>query len=183
MIKVSKHGNRTLVTNPVNGQKTEMINVTFTEEGRSGGNAQLSDTSAFLSQFTGGNSGLDNIRVHTHPIKAELIGAFPVGKTLAGYINRNLYSTPQIRQQEGVDSRMVDGRPTYFTTYISANPEKDRDLRVSNETLMAHNAEAFTRARTSGTLVETVEVGGMAVMQEEVQHEELAVHGEEGLEA
>lgn len=177
MITVSKHGNKILVTNPINGQKTEMINLTFTEQGRSGGNAQLSDTSVFLNQFAGENTGLDNIRVHTHPIRAALIGNFPVGKKLAGFINRNLYSTPQIRQQEGVDSRMIDGQPTYFTTYISANPEKDRDLRVSNETLMRAHPELFARARTSGTVVETLEVAGLPVMQEE----ELALHGEEEL--
>lgn len=161
-IKVLKHGRRETVANPVNGEKTEMITVVFTEEGRSGGNAQMSDTSAFLSQLTGTNSGLDNIRVHTHPVKAELIDKFPVGKTLAGFINRNLYSTPQTRQQEAVRPRMIDGRPTFFTTYISANAEKDRDLRVSNEALMRSNPEYFFSATTSTALVEVleVEVGG-----------------------
>lgn len=166
-IKVLKHGRRETITNPVNGQKTEMITISFTEQGRSGGNAQMSDTSAFLSQFTGANSGLDNIRVHTHAVRADLIDNFPVGKELRGFINRNLFSTPQTSQQEAVRPRMIDGRPTFFTTYISANAEKDRDLRVPNDVLMRSNPEYFFSSTTSAAIVEVLEVEVGGVINEE----------------
>lgn len=177
MIKVAKLGRRETVTNPVDGQKTEMITVTFHEYGRSGGNAQLSDTSAFLSQQLGIDGGLSNIRVHTHPLKAELIdqGKIKVGLELPGFINRNLFSTYQTRQQEAVKPRMIDGKPTFFTTYISANAEKDRDLRVSNETLMKQHPEYFFEAITSTAVVEIMEmeVGGGVLEEHPVGAEDL----------
>lgn len=157
MIKVLRHGNKISVRNPVSGIFEDMVNVTFVEIGRSGGNAQMSDTSAFLSQLAGEAVGLSNFRIHTHPLLAGTEGKFPVGSEHPGHINRRMYSTPQIRQQENVDPQMVDGRPTYFTTWISAVPEEDVDLRVSNEALLASDPDALKRANVNRTEVRVIE--------------------------
>lgn len=157
MIKVIKHGNKNIIVNPSNGQETEVINVVFAEEGRKGGNGLMSDTSAFLDRVAGESTGLSQIRVHTHPVRADKIGYFPVGKTMPGHINRSMYSTPQLTQQENVSSRMIDGRPTYFTTYISDSPEEDRDLRMSNEVLLHVNPNGFLTSRVGSAEVRRVE--------------------------
>lgn len=171
MIKVSKVGTRRLVTNPMTAQKTEMIAIIFTEYGRSGGNSQMGDTSAFLDGLVGGKTGLPTQRTHTHLVNIASEGSFPVDKELAGYINRSLYSTAQTGQQEGVDARMIDGRPTYFTTYISANPEADRDLRVSNEALITASPQTFLRARVRGTSVEILQDFQEHLLPQEALHE------------
>lgn len=174
MIKVIKHGNKSIIVNPVNGEETEMINVVFAEEGREGANAQMSGTSAFLDRISGETTGLSQLRVHTHPVRSNKIGFFAIGKTMPGHINRSMYSTPQIAQQENVSSRIIDGRPTYFTTYISDSPEEDRDLRMSNEVLMHVNPNGFLHSRVRGAEVRRVEVPNQLV-------ESLAAHGNETL--
>jgi hypothetical protein len=130
MIKVLRHGNTIEVVNPVDGSVTRMINVTFVEEGRGGADKGMAETTAFLSQITGQNVGLSQLRTHTHPIKAELIGQFPLNMEMPGHINRGLFSTPQINQQLDKEARLIDGKPTYFKTWISATPEEDKDYRI-----------------------------------------------------
>jgi hypothetical protein len=158
MLTVLKHGNRVKVHNPVDGSSTELINVVFAEEGRSGAISSMSGTSDFLNRLTGESVGLDNLRVHTHPIKADKIGLFPLGKKILGHINRKLYSQPQIRQQENVESRMVDGRPTYFTTYLDDTEKEDLDYRMANETLAQVDPEQFRRIRIGAAQVDILEM-------------------------
>lgn len=172
MIEVLRHGNKTSVRNPITGAQTEMINVIFVERGRSGGNAQMSETSAFLDSLTGGGTSLDLLRTHTHPIRAEKIGEFPISKTFPGHINRKMTSIPGITQQEGVQSRLIDGKPTYFQTYISSRPEDDMDFRVSNETLLKMDPKAFSNTRVGATTVqilERVDFNALGIPQEELE--------------
>lgn len=181
MIEVQRHGNKILVRNPViPGKQTEMINVIFIERGRSGGNSEMSGTSAFLDSLTGGGTSLELLRTHTHPVRAEKIGEFPVGKTFPGHINRKMTSIPGITQQENVQSRLIDGKPTFFQTYISSKPEDDLDLRVSNETLLKMDPKAFSNARVGGTSVEILERADFNNL--EIPQEELEPAGMQGLE-
>jgi hypothetical protein len=135
MIKVLRHGNTINVQNPVTGTWTEMIVVTFIEEGRDGADKGMSETSAFLSAITGENVGLSQLRTHSHPVKAEMIGLFPIDREFPGHINRGLFSTPQITQQLDKDPRIIDGKPTYFKTWISDKMEDDVDMRMDNNVL------------------------------------------------
>jgi hypothetical protein len=141
MIRVLRHGNTISVENPVTGEWQNMINVTFVEEGRGGADKTMSDTTAYLDSLFGDQSaqpvqtGLNQVRIHTHPVLADKIGMFPVGAEFPGHINRSMYSTPQLRQQTDKDARMIDGRPTYFKTFISATPEEDKDFRMDNDTI------------------------------------------------
>lgn len=157
MIKVLKHGNIIAVRNPVTGREQRMVNVVFVEEGRAGADPKMSQTSDFLSNITGENVGLNSLRVHTHPVLEEKIDLFPPQKEFPGHINRGLYSTPQLRQQENVDARMIDGKPTFFKTWISNNPEEDVDLRIDAEVLVSAKPDAVFSANTRGTEVRIVE--------------------------
>jgi hypothetical protein len=147
MIRVLRHGNLITVVNPVDGSETQMRNIIFVEEGRSGGDYGMSGSTAFLNKVTGQDTGLQMLRTHTHPVRIDKVNFFPVGKTYDGHINRSMHSSPQMRQQEGVDSRMVNGRPTYFKTWIGDKPLEDTDERLSNETLVKSNPEAFWNTR------------------------------------
>lgn len=174
MIKVLRHGNRILVKNPVNPTKqTEMIDVIFVEEGRSSGDASMSGTSSFLSRMVGDEVGLQNLRIHTHPVRADKIGLFPLEKELPGHINRGMYSTPQMRQQENAPSRIIDGRPTFFKTWLAEVAEEDKDLRISTEALIQADVKVFRNTRIGGAEVTVLErAQGIAVLtggNEEVQ--------------
>jgi hypothetical protein len=160
MVRVFRHGNRIAVNNPVNpAQTTYMVDVTFVEVGRRGGNYQLSDTSHFIDKLLadegelgeGETTGLDLLRIHTQPIRENKLPSFPIGKEFRAFINRTLYSTPQMRQQninpvtnERVLPRMIDGRPTFFTTVMEDQPRDDRDLRIDNNELIKVHPEYFT---------------------------------------
>lgn len=161
MIQVQKHGDRILVRNPITGQQTEMVKVTFIEQGRGGANQSMANTSDFLSRIAGVKTGLDQLRVHTHPVLPSALVKFPVGAEFAGHINRTLYSTPAMKSQENVYSRLIDGRPTYFTTEISDEERDDIDLRVSNEALLNGNAKILFSARVGGTEVRIVDASGV----------------------
>lgn len=137
MIKVLRHGNTISVQNPVTGEWTQMINITFVEEGRAGADKGMSETSAFLSAITGENVGLSQLRTHTHPVVAEKVGLFPIGKEFPGHINRGMFSTPQIRQQLDKEARIIDGRPTYFKTWIEDRPQDDVDMRIATDVMAA----------------------------------------------
>lgn len=143
MIKVLRHGNLSNVENPVTGEITEMITVVFAEEGRVGADKGMSETSAFLSQITGEEVGLNQVRIHSHPVRADKIGFFPIGMEMPGHINRGLFSTPQIVQQVDKDPRLIDGKPTYFKTWISDKMEEDVDMRMDNNVLMQMNPNSI----------------------------------------
>lgn len=156
MIKVQDYGNTIAVRNPRNGSETLMTNVIFVEEGRSGVNAHMSETSAFLSSIVGEDVGLSLQRTHTHPVQASKIGLFPKGQEFPGYINRGLFSTPQMRTQENVDPRIIDGRPTYFATWIGNTPEDDVDARMSNDELAKVFPEVLKKANLGVAAVRVV---------------------------
>lgn len=156
-IKVLKHGNKIAVRNPVTGEEEVLINVVFVEEGRSGGDANMSETSQFLSQITGEEVGLNQLRIHTHPVLAKKIGLFPVDSEFPGHINRGLFSTPQLQQQVGRPARLVDGKPTYFKTWISEKPEDDVDQRIDNDVLMSKAPDMLFDAQIGATRVRVLE--------------------------
>lgn len=159
MIRVLRHGDTVSVKNPVNGQEQVMVNVTFVEEGgRSGGDSQMSQTSSFLSEVAGEEVGLQNLRTHTHPVLQAKIQLFPLDKQFPGHINRGLYSTAQLRQQESVPPRMVDGKPTYFKTWIGRNPEDDADYRISNDVLAASRPDSVFGAQIGAAQVRVVSI-------------------------
>lgn len=162
MIKVLRHGNRINVINPVTGQPTEMVNVIFVEEGRSGANPQLSITTDFLSSLVGEDVGLQNLRVHTQPVLVNQLEKFPIGKEFPGHINRGLFSTPQMQQQENRPARMIGGKPTYFSTWIDGVAAEDVDQRVSNEILLRTDPDAFRKANVGATRVEILEDNGLS---------------------
>lgn len=154
MIKVLGHGNRIAVTNPVTGEETIMINVIFVEEGRSGGNVHMSESTEFLKQVTGLDIGLDNLRTHTHPVKEEFINDFPIGKVMEGHINRLMASSPQMRQQIGVPPRIIDGLLTYFKTWLASAPEDDQDIRDRKASM---SDDMASKATIQGTTVKVLE--------------------------
>lgn len=137
MVKVLRHGNKIRVKNPITGELTVLIDVVFVEEGRSGANKSLAATNDVFNTYFGKSVGLDQLRTHTQAFKEGEIGNFPIHKDFNGegtktfpfFINRTMYSTPQMRQQVGVAPRMIDGKPTYFTTAIEAMPMEDVDKR------------------------------------------------------
>jgi hypothetical protein len=163
MIRVLRHGNTISVQNPVTGEWNNMINVTFIEEGRGGADQGMTETTAFLANITGDSGvGLNQARIHTHPIMADKIGLFPVGAEFPGHINRGLYSTPQIQQQTNRDARMIDGRPTYFKTWISPQPEDDKDFRISLDVLVAAKPSEVFGAVVGAARVEVIQTAQQA---------------------
>lgn len=155
MITVKSHNGISIVKNPAKpGEQTRMVNVVFQEEGRGGASESISASGAFLDTIMGKQTGLHMTRTHTQPVLETTIGDFPVGKTIEnGFINRELYSTPQLRQQESVPARMIDGRPTYFKTWLSNQPSSDVDRRISNDILVDKNPDLFFKARVGGAEV------------------------------
>jgi hypothetical protein len=163
MIRVLRHGNTISVQNPVTGEWNNMINVTFVEEGRGGADRGMTETTKFLASITGDDGvGLNQVRIHTHPVMADKIGHFPVGTEFAGHINRGLFSTPQIRQQVDKDPRLIDGKPTYFKTWISAQPEDDVDLRMDNNVLATVKPSAVFASNVGAANVRTLETAQAA---------------------
>lgn len=163
MIKVLRYGNEIAVRNPQTGEETELTVVVFVEEGRSGGDQKMSETSAFLSQLAGEQVGLSSLRTHSHPVRSDKLDKFPIDEEYPGlHINRGLFSTPQMRQQEQVDPRMIDGRPTYFKTWIDTKPEDDVDFRVDNNVLLSADPTALLNSRVGSTEVRTIGKGSSA---------------------
>jgi hypothetical protein len=156
MIKVIRHGHTINVQNPITLEWNEMINVTFVEEGRAGADKGMSETSAFLSAIIGEEVGLSQLRTHTHPINSDKIGFFPIGFEMPGHINRGLFSTPQIRQQVDKDPRLIDGKPTYFKTWISDKPEEDVDMRMDNNALVQMSPNSVFGANVGAARVQTL---------------------------
>lgn len=157
MVRVQAHGAKTRIQNPSTGEMQDAINVRFIEEDRQGGgaNPHLSKSTAVLSQAVGKQVGLPGVRVHTQPILLSQIGEFPVGREFPNlFINRTLYSTPQMEQQEGTAARMLDGQPTYFATFIDTSASEDEDKRLDPSVVAQIDVGLFTNARTRNTLVE-----------------------------
>jgi hypothetical protein len=163
MLKVLRHGNTIEVQNPVTGEWNQMINVTFIEEGRGGADKAMSETTKFLADITGdAGVGLNQVRIHTHPIMSDKIGLFEIDKEFPGHINRGLFSTPQIQQQVDKPARIVDGKPTYFKTWISEKAEDDQDLRVDNNVLLASNPAKLFQSQVGAANVRVFETAGEA---------------------
>jgi hypothetical protein len=157
-VKVLKLGDVIEVENPVTGGLTQMQNVVFIEEGRSGADLQMSESSRLLSDAVGTNVGLDQLRTHTHPVKLTEVQNFPPGTEFKNlHINRGLYSTPQIRQQIDKDPRVIDGKPTFFKTWISDKPEEDVDYRLSIDVLANWAPGRLMEANVGAANVRTVE--------------------------
>lgn len=157
MIKVLRHGGRISIQNPITQAWQEAVNVVFIEEGRNGANDALSNGSNLLTQAVGVETGLANLRIHTQSVLTSAIKEFPVGKEISSlFINRKLYSTPQMRQQVDVEARMVDGKPTYFTTYVDNKQQPDIDLRLDNNVLVTVNPGALIGARVGAAEVRVI---------------------------
>lgn len=156
MVKVQAHGDKIKVPNPAKpGQVSNMVNVIFIEEGRSGANKDLSDSSDLLSQAVGVEVGLSQVRTHTQPVLETELGNFPEGKNIDGlYINRKLYSNPQMRNQIDKPARMVDGKPTFFTTYFGNAPKEDEDYRISIDILATFAPRQLYESQIGATTVE-----------------------------
>jgi hypothetical protein len=158
-VRVLRHGDKRRIKNPITGQWQNTTNIVFIEEGRKGAIDAMATTTAALSAAIGGEQvGIQIARTHTHPIVDEAVGNFPEGKVFPNlYINRKMFSTPQVSQQEGVKPRMVEGKPTYFTTEIAEVAKEDVDLRYSTEVLATLKPEFFTDARVGVAEVMTRE--------------------------
>jgi hypothetical protein len=153
-VKVLSHNDRTSIVNPVNGQVSNMVNVTFIEEGRKGAIDSLASSSDALSDVLGVQMGLTTLRVHTQAIPESELGRVQIGAVIDGlHINRKMFSTPQLPQQVGRAPRMVEGRPTFFTTSLDKTVKDDDDLRISNEALAKIAPWLFTDANVGATKV------------------------------
>ena len=157
MIKVLRHGNKIAVKNPATGREEVMVDVVFIELGRGGANSNLSQSQQFLNELEGEDVGLPGIRVHTQPILEAMVGKYPPGRSIDGFVNRRLYSTPQMPQQEGRPAREIDGKPTYFVTYLSKTAAEDEDFRDSNELLAKTHPEMFNGTQKRSTQVRVLE--------------------------
>lgn len=158
MIKVLRHGNKISPVDPLTGKTTSLQNVVFVEYGRKSKEDTMGNTSDYLDGLVNEKTGLGTQRIHTHPIRIEHIGLFPIGKDFPGHINRTLTSVPDIKQQGGQRATMINGRPTFTTTSIDASPMDDRDERLSNEDLIKVNPLAFEQARLGTAQVKVDEV-------------------------
>lgn len=172
MLKVTGYGNTIKVANPARpGETTEMVNVILQEEGRRG-LGSISGSSNVLDQITGAKTGLDGVRTHTQPVLREQLGHFPIGGTLQGHINRELYSFPTIKQHEGRSARMIDGKPTFVTTSLGLQMVEDKDERISNDKLVISHPWLFNTATLGqadvevlATAAETMAAVGNSAMQ------------------
>lgn len=156
MIKVLRHGAKFSVKNPITGNPNTMANVVFVEEGRSGGDAKMTGSSDFLSNALGTQVGFNQLRTHTQPVLEEKLELFPVGKELPGHINRGIYSTPQLRQQQSVQARMIDGRPSYFKTWFDTEAKEDEDKRISLDVQVSVNPNSVFNAQIGAAEVRVI---------------------------
>lgn len=157
MIKVTAHGDVTRVQNPQSGVWQEMIPVTTIETSkRSGGNADLSESSNELDEYFGEETGLQSFRTHTQLVKREAVARlFPIGTEIkTKFINRKLFSQAQMKQQTNVDARMIDGNITYFSTYISSKELPDIDLRLERNIAAQLYPDQFKNARVGAAITE-----------------------------
>ncbi len=135
MVKVERYGKTITVDNPARpGERTTQTVVVFTEEGRPDLGTSVSRSAALLSRRAGKPQGLRNIRTHSQPILADELQNYPIGSEHPFFINRTMYSTPQMESQRNVQARMYEGNVTYFVTELGESPEVDLDKRMSLET-------------------------------------------------
>lgn len=157
MVTVEKHGPLRVIVNPRTGEETREIPVTFVEYGRGGLNSGLNKSQEVLSAFAGANVGLNQARVHTFPIKEEEIHKFELGTVIPNlYVNRKLSSMKQMRQQDNVQARLIDGKLTYVSTSLDTAPLPDIDERVSLETSAQIDPESVRSAITGTASVRTI---------------------------
>lgn len=167
MVTVTALGQRKRIQNPaIPGEWTDVQLVTFTERGRGGANASLNDSTSALDSILGVSTGLEIVRTHTQAVKIEAIAGLPIGRELPLFINREMYSTPQMTQQVDVAPRMIGGKPTYFTTTLDAKAKEDVDLRLATAELLKVNASAFADARVGAANVQIVDELLNNVLQE-----------------
>lgn len=153
MVKVQAKGDVLRIANPAKaGEVTVMQNVVFIEEGRSGAQSKLANSSNLLSQALQAETGLEQTRTHTQPVKIEEANKLEIGQEIPGlHINRELSSVPQIRGQVGKPARMADGRPTYFVTFFGNKPEDDIDNRLPLEKLVDLDPNIIKNAQIGAT--------------------------------
>lgn len=166
MVTVFGHGDTFATKDPSTQAWTEMINVVFIEKGRDGVNKTLSDSSRALAEVTGvGDMGLDNTRTHTQPVKSDKIGEFPIGKEFDLHINREMWSVPQMANQENKVPRIIEGKLTYFKTSLSRIPEEDKDYRTINvpteEMIPVELLNQAKRGTLRATEVRTIRTNGV----------------------
>ena len=168
-VRVIRHGDTFATMNPSTKEWQEMVNVVFIEEGREGVNRTLSQTSDYLNQMIGEETGLNNTRTHTQPVRKEIIdkGQFPVGFEMPGYINREMYSTPQMANQQDKVPRIIDGKVTFFKTTIEASPKEDADYRIAAVSVASVSQELIDQATQNlrATQVKTIHVAPKPVLQ------------------
>lgn len=158
MVTVTSLGQKRKIQNPANlSEWTEVQIVTFQERGRSGANNSMAESTDALNKVLGVQTGLDTVRTHSHPVRIEVAQGLSVGKEMPLFINRKMYSLPQLEQQVGAAPRMVNGRPTYFLTYLSDTAQADEDLRLKTEELIAINKDAFSNSRVSAAQVVNID--------------------------
>jgi hypothetical protein len=163
-VKVLRHGDIRDIKNPVTGKTTRMQNIVFVEEGRTGAVKGMSESTDILNEIAGEQTGLNLLRIHTHPVLVDAVKHYPVGRIIEGvFINRSMWSEAQIRQQAGAIPRMVDGEPTFFTTALSKTPKEDVDMRkTTDQVLKIQGAGAYNNARVQVAQVDLVEAAETA---------------------
>jgi hypothetical protein len=161
-IKVREIADIIEVANPAKpGEVTTMQNVVFIEEGRSGANIGLSTSSDLLSEFIGENVGLIQTRTHTQPVRLDQVAKFQPGMEIPGlHINRELHSVPQMRNQVDKEARMINGKPTYFVTYLSKEALPDKDFRLDIDTLAKFNPSELFDAQVGATITRRADRNG-----------------------
>lgn len=152
MLRVDKiETDFTVVRNSVHGT-VNMINVHFVEYGRDGVNAELALSSNTLSRILGVETGLPTQRTHSQLMTPESANILNEGQDIDGaFINRIMHSTPQMEQQINTKPRMVDNKPTWFTTVIAPVAKQDEDRRIDNDKLRLIHPEYFEDALVNGT--------------------------------
>lgn len=158
MVKITAVGGRREITNPLDQSTTIEVNVTFREIGQRGGpNEDMNETYDFLSSLAGHKVGLDLQRTRTVSMKEVDAKKFAVGTEWPGFVNRKMHSRPQMEQQRGKPARMIDNKPTFFTTYLSTVEKPDIDLRDKNEVLVQTNPELFANVNLRPASVRLLE--------------------------
>lgn len=162
MVKVHAVGTLRSVTNPQTGDKQDMVAITFVETSkRTGGNADLSNSSLVLDQILGFETGLPQFRTHTQLVSPEGAKVLTVGRELPQlFVNRKLTSFPNMVQQANAAPRMIDAKPTFFSTSLDNKAVADIDERLDNNVLGTMAPELFKDARLGATTVEEYDEKG-----------------------
>lgn len=184
MITVKEIRDTFATLDPATGQWQEMTNVVFIEKGRSGVNRSLSASSEFLDELVGEKTGLDNTRTHTQPVRAELVekGKFPVDSEHRGHINREMWSTPQMANQQDKVPRIIDQKVTYFKTKLEAIPKEDEDYRtvsITSDSVIPQELLNQATQNMRATQVRTIHRAPAPVVETQPRAESNAPHTSE----